>query len=71
MKRQKPGAEPELHIARQSYKELLERYRASGNAMGGAIRHLTALGYTKGQARNAVYRFRLTKRDADKGSRQT
>jgi len=47
---------------RTQYDRLLREYETQGRAPRDAIAFLVSNGFTTGQARNAVYRFRQRKR---------
>jgi hypothetical protein len=42
----------------REYDRLLTEFRAATRASGDCVSYLESLGYSKGQARNAVYRYR-------------
>ncbi len=46
---------------RADYRELLDNFRAAEKPNRDSVRHLESLGYTSGQARNAVYQYRKEK----------
>jgi hypothetical protein len=45
------------------YEELLSDFGAANRSGAECIQHLQSLGYTRGQARNAVYRYRMRLKD--------
>lgn len=50
------------------YDEILRAFGAGTRSGAECIQHLESLGFTRGQARNALYRFR--QREADSGDRK-
>jgi hypothetical protein len=47
-----------LGPAEANYRALLDAFRASERSPSECVRHLVSQGFTTGQARNAVYRYR-------------
>lgn len=45
------------------YRQLLDAFDCSGRRPAECVQYLVAKGYTVGQARNAVYRYRRSGRD--------
>ena len=48
-------------VSQATYVRLLEDFGANGKPARECVRFLESMGYSKGQARNAVYRYRLAR----------
>jgi hypothetical protein len=51
-------AVPSRGIKQDAYDRLLDGFGATGRSTAQCVLHLVAAGLTKGQARNAIYRYR-------------
>lgn len=47
-----------MRISQYQYDDLLQQYGADFRSYSDNVRYLTSLGYTYGQAKNAVYKFK-------------
>ncbi len=52
----------------EDYERILEAFEAAGRPTGESVRHLMGLGFSTGQARSAVYRYRERHGLVGKGS---
>ena len=50
---------------RASYKVLLDSFGAANRSVAESVAYLKSLGYSQGQARNAVYRYRSLEKGHD------
>lgn len=58
MDRMDRKAKDDVRESHTDYERLLVQFGAATKPAPESVRHLQALGYSKSQARNAVYRFR-------------
>ncbi len=52
------GATKPGKISQFTYERLLDEFGAGQRTTSDCVNHLVSMGYSKGQARSAVYRFR-------------
>jgi hypothetical protein len=54
---------------RRNYSEILDAFGGRARSAADCTRHLVSLGFSQGQARNAVFRYRRSNRERDPHAR--